>query len=447
MVPDNSLEPANAFNEVCSNPQEKLNLAESSPMRIGILVVCDARVDVKTVMSLAGVLLAHKGEIEFVRGICLHPLGAQYWDALATSPLFSDWVEPAVLAVASVNAVEALVSCAVGNEGVATMVVPLVDISYEDVLELGVQMRHGIRHLSAQFPIAQAVDGQISVDIHIFVGVGGLRGLDIEPISDSIGLMDCLTDAIAGRRRTIRAAASSPELTNGVYSHRGASLTPGMAVELTVIVPTLDADSQRFRRLYRSLYDYTDVPFQLVIVDNGKSAQGFAEPVNAGIRACTTRYAVVVNDDVTFTPGWWSPLRATLEDGSWVVFPMTDGNTREDFSAWCFAIDLDHFDEYAHSEHELFDPQLRIWFQDSDLYLKLLDIEHPPRLVEESHINHELSATVNARDASLSQWIYDVIVEDKAHFVKRWGLQGLERVGFACDEANQVQHSEESSGS
>jgi hypothetical protein len=447
VVSGNSLEPSNFVNEVCSNPQGKLNLAESFPMRIGILVVCDARVDVKTVMSLAGVLLAHKGEIEFVRAICLHPLGAQYWDALATSPLFSDWVEPAVLAATSDNAVEALASCAGGNDSVATIVLPLVDISYEDVLELGMQMRHGIRHLSAQFPIAQSADGEICVNVHIFVGVWGLCGFDIQPISDSIGLMDCLTDAITERQKTIRATANSSQLINGVYSHGGDSLSPGMAVELTVIVPTLDANSQRFRRLYRSLYDSTDVPFQLVIVDNGKSAQGFTEPVNAGIRACTTRYAVVVNDDVTFASGWWSPLCAALESGSWVVFPMTDGNTRADFSAWCFAIDLDHFDEYAHSEHELFDPQLRIWFQDSDLYLKLLDAEHPPKLVEESHISHELSATVNTRDAMLSQWIYDVIIDDKAHFVERWGLQGLERVGFACDETNQVRYLEESSGS
>jgi GT2 family glycosyltransferase len=356
-------------------------------------------------------------------------------------------VEPAVLAATSDNAVEALASCAGENDSVATIVVPLVDIGYEDVLALGVQMRHGIRHLSAQFPMTQSAGGEICVNIHIFVGVWGLCGLDIQPISDSIGFMDCLTDAIAERQITIRATASSSQLINGVFSHDGDSLSPGMAVELTVIVPTLDANSQRFRRLYRSLYDSTDVPFQLVIVDNGKSAQGFTEPVNAGIRACTTRYAVVVNDDVTFASGWWSPLCAALESGSWVVFPMTDGNTRADFSAWCFAIDLDHFDEYAHSEHELFDPQLRIWFQDSDLYLKLLDAEHPPKLVEESHISHELSATVNTRDAMLSQWIYDVIIDDKAHFVERWGLQGLERVGFACDETNQVRYLEESSGS
>lgn len=406
-------------------------------MKIGILVVCDSNVDVSAVMSMARALLAHKKQITFVRAICLHPLGAQYWNALAANPMFSEWVEPAIL-IPSVVIAEALRSCSVEDDDIATIVMPLVAIGHDEVLQAGLQMRPGIDYLTAQFPVIDSTDGKVSVNIHIFAGEQGLNGLDIPQVSNSIELMDCLANAVLERQSRLRYSLDDSQLAHSVYAHGGSSLSPGMETELTVIVPTLDASSKRFNCLYKSLYDSTDVPFQLVIVDNGKSPQGYSGPVNAGIKACTTRYAVIINDDVVLTPGWWPPLRRALESGSWVVFPVTKNFTREDFSAWCFAIDLLHFAEYAHGETDLFDPQLRIWFQDSDLYLKLLELGNPPKLVEQSHISHELSATVNTHDTILSQWIDSVISDDKMRFVERWGAQGLEKIGFVCNETRQL---------
>ena len=83
----------------------------------------------------------------------------------------------------------------------------------------------------------------------------------------------------------------------------------------------------------------TDVPHEIVIIDNGCPPQGFSGPVNAGLRAASTPYVVVMNDDVEPLRGWWAPLRAALDEGVAVAFPLTvDGPMRSDFAAWCFAI-------------------------------------------------------------------------------------------------------------
>jgi GT2 family glycosyltransferase len=157
-----------------------------------------------------------------------------------------------------------------------------------------------------------------------------------------------------------------------------------------------------------------------MIVDNGSPPQGFTAPVNAGLRAVDTPYAVVMNDDVEVLEGWWEPLRAALDEGASVVFPQTvEGAMREDFAAWCFALGARTIAEMSHAPGEFFDPALRVWFQDSDLLVRLRAIGRPPRLVRDSRIRHALSATVRAEDPALRAWIDRTIAADKAAFLRK----------------------------
>lgn len=221
------------------------------------------------------------------------------------------------------------------------------------------------------------------------------------------------TDAVVRRAETRSAQA------RGTWKY-------GADPELTIVVPTLDATSERLRRCVGALQAGTDAAHEIVIVDNGSPPQGFAAPVNAGLRAGRGTYLVVCNDDVEVLPGWWPPLRARLDQGGGadaeVVFPLTvDGAMREDFAAWCFAMRRGTLERFGVAPGEFFDPSLKVWFQDTDLLVRLRAAGVPPILVRESRIRHGLSETVGTVDPSLRAWIDAQIQRDKATFEVRHG--------------------------
>jgi GT2 family glycosyltransferase len=225
----------------------------------------------------------------------------------------------------------------------------------------------------------------------------------------------CVELARRGPVVTAREAFAAPAGT-GVAARRA----PGERAELTIVVPTLDATAPRVRGCLAAIAADTAAAHQVVVVDNGSPPQGFTAPVNAGLRAVDTPYAVVMNDDVEVLDGWWEPLRAALDEGASVVFPRTvEGAMREDFAAWCFALSARTIAAMSHAPGEFFDPALRIWFQDTDLLVRLRAIGRPPRLVPDSRIRHTLSATVRTEDPALRAWIDRTIAADKAAFERK----------------------------
>jgi GT2 family glycosyltransferase len=124
-----------------------------------------------------------------------------------------------------------------------------------------------------------------------------------------------------------------------------------------------------------------------------------------------------MNDDVEVLPGWWEPLRGALDEGAAVAFPLTvDGAMRTDFAAWCFAASRETVDEFGHGPGTFFDPALVIWFQDTDLLVRLREAGRPPRLVEGSRIRHGLSQTLADPDPALSAWVRGQIAVDQQRF-------------------------------
>ena len=73
----------------------------------------------------------------------------------------------------------------------------------------------------------------------------------------------------------------------------------------------------------------------------------------------------------------------------------------------------------SHAPGEFFDPALRVWFQDTDLLVRLRAIGRPPQLVRESQIRHALSDTVSTEDPTLRTWIDRTIAADKAAFQRK----------------------------
>jgi hypothetical protein len=202
----------------------------------------------------------------------------------------------------------------------------------------------------------------------------------------------------------------------------GSRRTPGEEIELTIVIPTLDAASERVRRCVAAVQATTEAAHEIVVIDNGAPPQGFTAPVNAGLRAARGSYALVLNDDVELLPGWWPPLRAALDAGASVVFPMTiDGAMRHDFAAWCFALSRETLEEFAVEDGEFLDPELVVWFQDTDLLQRLRLAGRPPMLIEASTIRHGLSETVMSEDPALRAWIATQVKADQVAFEAKHG--------------------------
>ena len=241
-----------------------------------------------------------------------------------------------------------------------------------------------------------------------------LRQLALPAVADEL-LLGAVALALAGEGRAPVVAGSA--VTPPPAPRRAAVREPGTEPELTVVIPTLDATAERVRRCLRSVAATTEAAHEVVIVDNGSPPQGFSAPVNAGIRAARTPYIVVMNDDVEPEPGWWPPLRQTLDAGAAVAFPLTvDSDMRTDFAAWCFALGREAVNAYGHTGTEFFDPSLPVWFQDTDLLMSLRAAGRPPALVRESTIRHGLSKTLGSADPSLSAWVRRHLELDKERF-------------------------------
>jgi GT2 family glycosyltransferase len=248
-----------------------------------------------------------------------------------------------------------------------------------------------------------------------------LRSTGIPQVPDQL-VFAALALELAQRELDLRTAPMSMisgpgERTVGAATAHGAH---GVPPELTIVIPTLDATSDRVRGCVAAVKASTEAPHEIVIVDNGAPPQGFSAPVNAGLRAARTPYVVVMNDDVEPLAGWWEPLRAAIDDGAAVAFPLTvDGPMRDDFAAWCFALGSESVEQFSHVPGEFFDPSLVIWYQDTDLLLALRRAGRPPVLVAESQIRHGLSQTVGSEDPELGAWVRVQVAADRRRFMAK----------------------------
>jgi GT2 family glycosyltransferase len=103
---------------------------------------------------------------------------------------------------------------------------------------------------------------------------------------------------------------------------------------LTVVVLAWD-QAELTRRCIAAIRGNTDVPYELVIVDNGSAAEGrelarnaadravlnevnlgFSKGMNTGLAVAAGDRIAFVNNDTEVPPGWAAPLLAHLEDPS-----------------------------------------------------------------------------------------------------------------------------------
>lgn len=246
-----------------------------------------------------------------------------------------------------------------------------------------------------------------------FDRVGGFA-----PVGDQVAIAALCADlAPAGTVGTVGGSVVDPAPWQpGPPRH-----DPATRPELSIVIPTLHGAGDRVRRCLRAIAATTPETHEVIVMDNGSSPQGFTAPVNAGLRAANGRHLVVMNDDVEPLPGWWPPLRAGLEAGAAVTFPHTiEGAMRTDFAAWCFALSRSALRQFEVHPGEFFDPRFSVWFQDTDLLLRLRQAGCPPVLVPASKIRHGLSQTVHTTQPELARWIRAEIARDERRFFAKY---------------------------
>jgi GT2 family glycosyltransferase len=249
-------------------------------------------------------------------------------------------------------------------------------------------------------------------------------------VSDELAIAALCTSLAADGGR-VQVAKASAVIAPGTRMG-AARRAPGEDPELTVVIPTLDAASERVRACVSAIQRCTAGPYEIVLVDNGAPPQGFTAPVNSGLRAARGRYAVVMNDDVEVLPGWWPPLREALDAGASVTFPLTiDGAMRNDFAAWCFAVSRATLDEFGTAPGQFLDERFTVWYQDTDLNTRLRAAGRPPQLVEGSRIRHGLSETVASDDPELRAWITREVERDREEFLAKHPQAQLQNLAFA----------------
>jgi len=243
----------------------------------------------------------------------------------------------------------------------------------------------------------------------------------------AVGMPDVPAPFVAGAlslslaERGLRAVAVPASVVAPPGARTGGARRPaGEEPELTVVIPTLDSASERVRACVAAVQGTTEAAHEIVIVDNGCPPQGFAAPVNAGLRAARTPYVVVMNDDVEPLPGWWPPLREAIDTGIAVACPLTvEGPMRFDFPAWCFAMGREAVEQFSHAPGQFFDPTLVLWYQDTDLLHRLRGAGRLPLVVESSRIRHGLSQSVASEDPELSAWVKVQVAADRERFIAK----------------------------
>jgi GT2 family glycosyltransferase len=273
--------------------------------------------------------------------------------------------------------------------------------------------------------------GAHMVAAHAFaVAADRLRAAGGMPAATDELAIGALCTALATGGGTLAQVSASTVVAPGTRMG-AARRAPGEDPELTIVIPTLDAASERARACVSAIQSATEGPYEIVIVDNGAPPQGFTAPVNSGLRAARGRYAVVMNDDVEVLPGWWPPLRDALDAGASVSFPVTiDGAMRTDFAAWCFAVSRATLECFEAEPGEFFDPRFRVWYQDTDLLARLRAAGTPPVCVERAQIRHGLSETVASDDPELKAWISEEVARDRAAFLEKHPDVQLSRVAI-----------------
>ena len=130
----------------------------------------------------------------------------------------------------------------------------------------------------------------------------------------------------------------------------------------------------------------------------------------------------MLNDDVEMLPGWWPPLRAALDAGAAVAFPLTiDGAMRNDFAAWCFAVSRETLESSPWPRASSSIPSSSSGTRTPTCCSACARPDARRCSSRRRRIRHGLSETVASEDPDLRAWIAEQVARDRAAFERKHG--------------------------
>ena len=161
----------------------------------------------------------------------------------------------------------------------------------------------------------------------------------------------------------------------------------------------------------KSLRKYTDVPYELIIVDNGserdldylmkeadifvrsKINRGNAWQWNAGLKLSSGNHLLLCDNDVEFLKGWAKPLIKLLKNPKvGIAFPLTKNKEELDFSAklagFCWMMRRDTWIKMGPICEDYF-----LNFEDTDYFMRTKQRGYLLKVAPESKVIHYSRAT------------------------------------------------------
>jgi GT2 family glycosyltransferase len=192
---------------------------------------------------------------------------------------------------------------------------------------------------------------------------------------------------------------------------------------LSLIVPVLN----NFK-VFAELMATVDYPVQPIIMDNWIKNRGVSGAWNEGMRRSLkygNNYAIISNDDASFTPGAIKELYDTIRyTRAVIVSPNQNGkDLKDNFTVengadfFCFIVDINQLVENVGWFDENFFPA---YFEDNDMHrrIKLAGLKNYIR--KDVCVNHIGSATqfFDKENPVVDDWKWDKV---QGYYMSKWG--------------------------
>ncbi|MHB8189175.1 MAG: hypothetical protein ACYDHP_01865 [Ferrimicrobium sp.] len=127
-----------------------------------------------------------------------------------------------------------------------------------------------------------------------------------------------------------------------------------------------------------------------------------------------------MNDNIVVNENWWQPLQSELDNGESIVFPGSDQVPLHSSSPSCLATTHDVMQKLANEKGSFFNENLKVWFHNSDLRLRMLDMGMIPKYVQRSKVSHGAPETDEIIDPLFSSRIQGIMRDDQRYFKRHW---------------------------
>ena len=213
-----------------------------------------------------------------------------------------------------------------------------------------------------------------------------------------------------------------------------------MGKKLSIIIPIYILDGhilELTQKCLKSIEEYTNIPYELIIVDNGSITEQFTKKAdiyirnkinvgngkgwNQGALLATGEYLVFMDNDVEVTEKWAEPLLEILKNKKVAVaFPMSKNKEDDDYferlAGFCWMIRRNLFNKLGRIDESFGIAN----FEDTDFYMRAKSKGYQLRCSNKSKITHWSRATCDKVPEVAK--LYKI--NEKKYF-DRWGILPL----------------------